>query len=67
MLVLDTDHVTEFQRGTSEVSRRLMERLEHSGEEIATSIITLEEQSRGWLARIHHESKHFSRMKKLTL
>ena len=55
MLVLDTDHVSEFQRGTSELSTQLKERLDNSDEIIATSIVTLEEQTRGWLARIHHE------------
>ena len=56
MLVLDTDHVSEFQRGASKLSAQLREKLEHSDEIIATSIITLEEQTRGWLARIHHET-----------
>jgi predicted nucleic acid-binding protein len=47
MLVLDTDHVSEFQRGTSKLSAQLKEKLEYSDEIIATSIITLEEQTRG--------------------
>ena len=29
MLVLDTDHLTEYQRGTSAEARRLKERLDH--------------------------------------
>jgi len=56
MLVLDTDHMSEFQRGTSELSAQLKEKLENSDEIVVTSIITLEKQTRGWLARIHHET-----------
>ena len=56
MLVLDTDHMSEFQRGISEPSAQLKARLEYTDEIIATSIITLEEQTRGWLARRHHET-----------
>jgi tRNA(fMet)-specific endonuclease VapC len=56
MLVLDTDHVVEYQKGTSPESRRLRERLDGSVEPFATTIITVEEMLRGWMAavrRIH--------------
>ena len=43
MLVLDTDHLVEFQRGTSAESRRLKQRLEITAEPVATTIITVEE------------------------
>ena len=56
MLVLDTDHLVEYQRGTSAQSRRLKERLDRATEPYGTTIITVEEIMRGWMAavrRIH--------------
>jgi tRNA(fMet)-specific endonuclease VapC len=56
MLVLDTDHVVEYQRGVSAESHRLQQRLEETVEPYATTIITVEEIMRGWMAavrRIH--------------
>jgi tRNA(fMet)-specific endonuclease VapC len=52
MIILDTDAVTFLERGASGVSKRLRERLtalsaEH---EIVTTVVTYEEQTRGWLA-----------------
>ena len=52
MLVLDTDHVSELGYGTP-AGLRLRDRLLASGEDIATTIVTVEEQLRGWLAEIH--------------
>ena len=51
MLVLDSDHMTLLGlRGTREWSR-LTHRLEQSpGEIVATTVITYEEQFRGWMA-----------------
>ena len=46
MLVLDTDHLAEYQRGTSSEARRLKERLEVAAETYATTIITVEEITR---------------------
>jgi hypothetical protein len=42
MLVLDTDHLTEYQRGTSPEAHRLKCRLDRATEPYATSIITVE-------------------------
>lgn len=54
MIVLDTDHFSEFVKGDkSALGRRLAQRLKESGEPFCTTIITYEEQLRGWLARIH--------------
>ena len=52
MLVLDTDHVSELGYGTP-AGLRLRDRLLASGEDTATTIVTVEEQLRGWLAEIH--------------
>jgi tRNA(fMet)-specific endonuclease VapC len=49
MLVLDTDHFSELMRG-GKVGRRLGQRI--LDQEVCTTIITLDEQARGWLARI---------------
>lgn len=54
MRVLDTDHLVELDRG-SPAGHALEQRLEVSSEEIATTIISAEEQFRGWLAQIHRE------------
>jgi tRNA(fMet)-specific endonuclease VapC len=51
--ILDTDHLTLLQRDDSPDGNRLRRRLETVPEEgVATSIISFEEQSRGWLAAI---------------
>jgi tRNA(fMet)-specific endonuclease VapC len=51
MIVLDTDHITLLSRDTNPIGQRLGERLIRiRPEERATTIVTFEEQSRGWLA-----------------
>jgi tRNA(fMet)-specific endonuclease VapC len=59
VLILDTDHLSEFERG-SPSGERLRDRLLSSGEAVATTIISAEEQLRGWLAQIHrlHDDVH---------
>ena len=59
MLILDTDHLSEFDRA-SPAGQRLRDRLLASGEDAAATIISVEEQLRGWLAQIHrlHEDAH---------
>jgi tRNA(fMet)-specific endonuclease VapC len=52
MLVLDTDHLSELGYG-SPAGLRLRERLLAAGENPATTIVSVEEQLRGWLAEIH--------------
>ena len=59
MLVLDTDHLTEYQRGTSAEALRLKKRLDLATEPCATTIITVEEILRGWMAAIRrHQDPH---------
>jgi tRNA(fMet)-specific endonuclease VapC len=51
MYLLDTDHLSLLERGGA-ASLSLQRRLEQiPAEEIATTVITYEEQMRGWLAR----------------
>jgi len=52
VLVLDTNHVSELGYGTP-AGLRLRNRLLTAVEDTATTIITAEEQMRGWLAQIH--------------
>lgn len=51
MVVLDTNHVTELGYNTA-AGGRLVSRLESSREPAVTTIISVEEQLRGWLSRI---------------
>lgn len=59
MLVLDTDHLSEFDQA-SNIGARLKERLFSTSEELAATIVSVEEQFRGWLAQIHrlHADPH---------
>ena len=52
MLVLDTDHFSELERDL-EPGKRLSQRLGLSSFDKALTIITIEEEMRGWLAEIH--------------
>ena len=55
MLILDTDHLTEYQRGSVN-GHRLKRKLDDSGEPFCTTIITVEEMMRGWMAAIRRTS-----------
>ncbi|MGH9840548.1 MAG: type II toxin-antitoxin system VapC family toxin [Blastocatellia bacterium] len=51
MYVLDTDHMSALEWGSGAAGQRLITRLNKLSEgEAATTIITFEEQTRGWLA-----------------
>lgn len=52
MLVLDSDHLSEYQRGTSAAAHRLKQRLDVAVEPYGTTIITVEETMRGWMAAL---------------
>jgi tRNA(fMet)-specific endonuclease VapC len=52
MLVLDTDHFSEFERGTK-AGARLRDRLRATTEPKAVTVVTAEEVMRGWLAHLH--------------
>ena len=58
MLVLDTNHLTPIDSGSAD-GAKLRARLDASGEELAATIVSAEEQLRGWLAQInraHHDA-----------
>jgi tRNA(fMet)-specific endonuclease VapC len=52
MLILDTDHLSEFQRGTTAEALRLQQRLAGATEPYGVTIISVEEVMRGWMAAI---------------
>ena len=56
MLVLDTDHLTEYQKGTSAEAKRLKQRLDAAIEPYGTTILTVEETMRGWMAAVRRET-----------
>jgi tRNA(fMet)-specific endonuclease VapC len=54
MIILDTDHVSILQHADSDFAATLQERLTNTSDHvIATTAITLEEQSRSWLSLIN--------------
>lgn len=58
MILLDTDHLSILRGDPSERQSRLVSRLSSVVEEvIGTTVITVEEQLRGWLASIAKERK----------
>ena len=53
MILLDTDHFSVLTRPETAVARRLVNSLAmHGGEDVAISVITVEESFRGWAAEI---------------
>jgi tRNA(fMet)-specific endonuclease VapC len=51
MIVLDTDHLTLLERGRDAGSQILQDRLNRlDTQSRATTIVTYEEQTRGWMA-----------------
>jgi tRNA(fMet)-specific endonuclease VapC len=59
MLILDTDHLVEFQKGTSPEAQRLKQKLDETTEPFGTTIISVEEMMRGWLAAIRRTADPF--------
>src|SRR5688572_25439191 len=55
MIVLDTDHVGFLQLRSSAKAKRLSDRLDESGEPVSVTIISAEEEMRGWLAKVASE------------
>jgi tRNA(fMet)-specific endonuclease VapC len=72
MIILDTDHISALQQRDAPKAFALQARLETlSLDEIATTVITLEEQTRGWLGLIrrytdvHRQVAYYERLVKL--
>ena len=58
LLVLDADHFSDWERDSA-AGKRFRVRLEAARPEMAVSIVTVEEQVRGWLAEIgRHRDPH---------
>ena len=56
MIILDSDHVSVLQIPDNDRRTRLLKRIaEVEAERISTTIITVEEQMRGWLASVAKE------------
>ena len=56
MIVLDTDHISFSQSRTSAEGERLRKRLRDSRELVGVTIVSAEEEMRGWLASIARQS-----------
>lgn len=72
MIILDTDHISALQYRETPKAFALHARLEtFSPEEIATTVITVEEQMRGWLgllrrySDVHRQVAYYERLVKL--
>lgn len=60
MIVFDTDHLSVLQHEESAAAERLLNRLDAKpGQQLATTVISLEEQARGWLAEIRRQKSPF--------
>jgi tRNA(fMet)-specific endonuclease VapC len=73
-VVLDTDHMSALEWGLGEVGQRLIARLNSVPiGEAATTIITFEEQTRGWLSvlarsrSLDEQVDAYSRLKRLLM
>ena len=55
MIILDSDHISIFQRGTSPNAVRLRTRMWAESRQCCASIVSLEEQMKGWLAAINRQ------------
>ncbi|MFN0076686.1 MAG: type II toxin-antitoxin system VapC family toxin [Prosthecobacter sp.] len=55
MIILDTDHVSALQAEGGELRDALVQRMRCSSDRnFAVTVITLEEQMKGWMAEINH-------------
>lgn len=58
MIILDTDHLSILQQPESPQHERLQERMRQSTDtKFQTTVVSLEEQARGWLAAINRQQK----------
>jgi tRNA(fMet)-specific endonuclease VapC len=67
MILLDTDHMSELQYPNSVRGARLLGRLcAVEDSQLATTIVTYEEQMRGWLASINKQPAGISQVEAYT-
>ncbi|HEX4613436.1 MAG TPA: type II toxin-antitoxin system VapC family toxin [Urbifossiella sp.] len=57
MILLDTDHLTVLHSGRGDRFTRLVVRLSEATESVGTTIVSVEEEMRGWLAAIAKERR----------
>lgn len=72
MIILDTDHISALQHRNGLKAFALQARLETlSPDEVATTVITVEEQTRGWLGlirrhtEVHRQVAYYERLVRL--
>jgi len=72
VFILDTDHLTFLEHGTSVEAERLRARLKGLKEaDIAVTIVSFEEQTRGWLAylararSLAHQVEAYARLRRM--
>jgi tRNA(fMet)-specific endonuclease VapC len=53
MILLDTDHLSILVNRNATGHAALVSRLENSGDSLGVPVICVEEQCKGWLAKIH--------------
>ena len=63
MILIDTDHLSVLAEARTKGHEELKSRLQRAAEPCAVTVVSLEEQMRGWLALIHrrkdiHEQVH---------
>jgi tRNA(fMet)-specific endonuclease VapC len=67
--LLDTDHLSVLEHASGHGAQRLAARLASAGEDVATTFVTYEEQTRGWQAHMArsssmpHEVEAFQRLR----
>lgn len=57
MILLDTDHLTVLHAGRGERCDRLVTRLAAATDPVGTTIVSVEEEMRGWLAAVAKERR----------
>jgi tRNA(fMet)-specific endonuclease VapC len=62
VIVLDTDHINALQYEGTQATTLIAGMRRCSDQDFATTIITVEEQMRGWLALIHRSSDAHSQV-----
>lgn len=59
MILLDTDHLSILLDERDARHAPLLDRLRDAHDELTIPIVSIEEQLRGWLAKLHRERDHY--------